>query len=69
MNAYEVISDPSDRAEARDLAALAAEIVSWAGSTNMTIEEALPQAWEFFGQAAGFIISKDPNPAKRRGQS
>lgn len=59
MNAYEQGS-PHDKAEARDLALYAAQVVTWAGQTTMKFDEALPIAWEHFDKAATFATAKRP---------
>ena len=63
MNAYEQIGPPHEKAEARDLALYAGQLVTWAGQTTMKFDEALPIAWEHFGKAADFILAAAPKPS------
>jgi hypothetical protein len=55
MSAYDELVNPEDKQEARDLAALAAQIVTWAGPASMSTDEALATAWKFLGETAVFI--------------
>jgi IPT/TIG domain len=57
-NAYEEIDNPEDKAEARDLALLAAQIVAWAGPAATPLAEALVTAWEALDQTAEFIAEQ-----------
>jgi hypothetical protein len=59
MNEYENIADPNAKAEARDLALLAAQIVAWAGPNAVPFEQALTTAWDYVNQAAAFIGSRE----------
>jgi hypothetical protein len=54
LSAYE---DSEDKAEARDLAMLAAQVSQYLGAANYDFETSLPIAWDFFGKAAAFITS------------
>ena len=58
-NAYEEIDNPEDKAEARDLALLAAQIVAWAGPAATPLDEALVTAWEALDQTAEFIAEQN----------
>jgi hypothetical protein len=57
-NAYEEIDNPEDKAEARDLAILAAQIVAWAGPAATPLDEALATAWEALDRTAEFIAEQ-----------
>jgi len=60
MNAYEEIDNPEGKAEARELAMLAAQVVILAGPAAMSFEEALPVAWQHFSLAASFVAEQAP---------
>ena len=55
--------EAEDKAEARDLAALAAAMVDWAGgSDKLSFEEAFSAAWKFYNGAAAFATAASVAP-------
>jgi IPT/TIG domain len=58
MNEYADITDPNAKAEARDLALLAAQIVAWAGPNAVPFEQALITAWGYLDKASAFIAEE-----------
>lgn len=61
MTAYEKLTNVQDRAEARELAFLAA-------SLRLPPDEALPAAWELLDQAAQFLQEKKKRFASYEGE-
>lgn len=57
MSAYEDLVTPEEKAEARDLALMASQVVAVLGPASSSFEESLPLAWDFFDKAAAFVGS------------
>jgi IPT/TIG domain len=58
MSEYADLTDADAKAEARDLALLAAQIVAWAGPHAVPFEQALVTAWGSLDQAVAFIAEE-----------